>query len=83
VTVPRPLFLGDRLIDLRIATLPTSFGERVVLIQREHGLLLVTGPTGSGKSTTLYAALQEINAKGPQRADARGSDRVPESDADQ
>jgi general secretion pathway protein E len=83
--------VGDRLIDLRIASLPTSFGERVVirfldksarlytleelgmdletlrifrrLIKREHGLLLVTGPTGSGKSTTLYAALQEINAK--------------------
>ncbi len=83
---------GDRLVDLRIATLPTSYGERVVirfldknvqlytlpelgmlqqncdnlrrLIRRDHGILLVTGPTGSGKSTTLYAALQEINAKG-------------------
>ncbi|MHB8974221.1 MAG: GspE/PulE family protein [Pirellulaceae bacterium] len=82
---------GDRLVDLRIATLPTSFGERVVirfldknaqlytldelgmseqnggdlkrLIKRDHGILLVTGPTGSGKSTTLYAALQEINSK--------------------
>lgn len=83
--------VGDRLIDLRIASLPTSYGERVVvrfldksarlytlgelgmandhltvfrrLLRREHGLLLVTGPTGAGKSTTLYAALQEINAK--------------------
>ena len=83
--------LGDRLIDLRIASLPTSSGERVVvrfldksarlytlnelgmssgnlrdfrtLIKRDHGILLVTGPTGAGKSTTLYAALQEINAK--------------------
>lgn len=83
--------VGDRAIDLRIASLPTSFGERVVirfldksarlytleelgmdaetllrfrrLIKLEHGLLLVTGPTGGGKSTTLYAALQEINAK--------------------
>ena len=83
--------VGDRLVDLRIATLPTSFGERAVLrlldkglrlyrlaelgmpagvmeefrglIQRDHGILLVTGPTGSGKSTTLYAALQEINSK--------------------
>lgn len=83
--------VGDRLIDLRIASLPTSFGERVVvrfldksarlytlgelgmspatleqfsrLIKLEHGLVLVTGPTGSGKSTTLYAALQEINSK--------------------
>src|SRR5204863_8379320 len=76
--------IGDRLIDLRIASLPTSFGERIVirlldksarlyeleelgmprstlqvfrqLINIEHGLILVTGPTGSGKSTTLYAA---------------------------
>jgi general secretion pathway protein E len=83
--------VGDRFIDLRIASLPTSFGERVVvrfldksarlytlgelgmdddrlevfrrLIKIQHGLLLVTGPTGSGKSTTLYAALQQINAK--------------------
>jgi len=81
--------VGDRAIDLRISTVPTSFGERVVirlldksvrlytlselgmaeesrqafldLIHIEHGLVLVTGPTGSGKSTTLYAALQEIN----------------------
>ena len=83
--------LGDRLIDLRIASLPTSFGERIVvrlldksarlytlgelglnadmlerfrrLIHLEHGLVLVTGPTGGGKSTTLYAALQEIDTK--------------------
>jgi general secretion pathway protein E len=81
--------VGDRTIDLRIASLPTSHGERVVvrlldksarlyqlpelgmdsgtlqrfrrLIGLEHGLILVTGPTGSGKSTTLYAALKEIN----------------------
>ena len=83
--------IGDRNIDLRIASLPTSFGERIVirlldksarlyalgelgmdaqtlsgfsrLIKREHGLILVTGPTGSGKSTTLYSALMQINAK--------------------
>ena len=82
--------VGDRVIDLRIASLPTSFGERVVvrfldksarlytleelgmdpvtlmkfrrLIKLEHGILLVTGPTGGGKSTTLYATLQEIDS---------------------
>jgi general secretion pathway protein E len=81
--------VGERLVDLRISSLPTSHGERIVLrlldksvrlytlgelgmetetlaqfrklIGLEHGLVLVTGPTGSGKSTTLYAALQELN----------------------
>ena len=83
--------VGDRAVDLRIASLPTSIGERVVirlldksarlysleelgmeaqtmrefrdLISIEHGLILVTGPTGSGKSTTLYAALQQLDGK--------------------
>jgi len=81
--------VGDRSIDLRIASLPTAFGERVVirlldkgarlyelselgmppdirasfeeLITRSHGIVLVTGPTGSGKTTTLYAALQRVD----------------------
>lgn len=83
--------IGDRVVDLRVASLPTNFGERVVirlldkstklfslpelgmppsvlkqfagLIGQEHGIVLVTGPTGSGKSTTLYAALQRLDSK--------------------
>ena len=83
------IHVGDREIDLRIASLPTSHNERIVirlldksarlyrldelgmgaevltrfrqLIRIDHGLLLVTGPTGSGKSTTLYASLLEVN----------------------
>jgi type IV pilus assembly protein PilB len=80
--------LGGRSIDLRAATLPTVWGEKVVLrvldtggidlelrklgfteynynrfsasFSKPHGMVLVTGPTGSGKSTTLYATLGEI-----------------------
>jgi len=81
--------LGSRGVDLRVATLPTVWGEKVVLrvldtgaidldlkrlgfsennyarfaesFTKPHGMLLVTGPTGSGKSTTLYATLTEIS----------------------
>ena len=83
--------LGTRRIDLRVSSLPTNFGESIVLrildkgalklefqalgftnqdqsriqslIQRPHGIILVTGPTGSGKTTTLYTALRHVNAK--------------------
>jgi type IV pilus assembly protein PilB len=78
-----------RTVDLRVSTLPTDFGEKVVLrildrgqvdldleklgfdekslvtlrhaIHQPYGMVLVTGPTGSGKTTTLYAALRDLN----------------------
>ena len=83
------LRLGRRVIDFRVSTLPTLFGEKIVLrildkgnltldlekfgmeekaekdfmraIMNPYGMVLVTGPTGSGKTTTLYSALSQIN----------------------
>lgn len=84
--------VGDKRIEFRVSTLPTRYGEKVVLrildptvglielpelglagrnlklvekyIQKPFGSILVTGPTGSGKTTTLYATLRKINSEG-------------------
>jgi len=81
--------IEGRAVDLRVSTLPTQFGESVVLrvldksavnldldnlglpenvksgirgaVRRPNGIFIVTGPTGSGKTTTLYSALREVN----------------------
>ncbi|MHC4388007.1 MAG: GspE/PulE family protein, partial [Planctomycetota bacterium] len=85
------VMVGGRGIDLRVSTLPTNFGEKVVIrvldsksiirgleqlgmektvmstfkeqVAMPHGILLVTGPTGSGKSTTLYSALCQMDGE--------------------
>ena len=83
------LRLAGRAIDIRVSTMPSTYGERIVLrlldkkasrlnlsdlgmpqdqlaimtdiISKPHGIVLVTGPTGSGKTTSLYAALTDLN----------------------
>ncbi|HOW42502.1 MAG TPA: ATPase, T2SS/T4P/T4SS family [Candidatus Omnitrophota bacterium] len=82
--------VGEQVLDLRISTIPTPFGESVVIrilptkmlfnleklglsqrdlllfeemLSKPHGIIFVTGPTGSGKTTTLYACLSKLNTK--------------------
>ena len=105
--------IGEQQVDLRVSSLPTSFGESVVLrvldrsnvsidlatlglpehvdnyvqdtIHKPNGIFTVTGPTGAGKTTTLYAALREINtidsklltAEDPVEYDIDGIIQVP------
>jgi type IV pilus assembly protein PilB len=109
--------LSGRQVDLRVSTLPTQFGESVVLrvldrsstsldletlglpkaifdyvteaIQQPNGIMVVTGPTGSGKTTTLYSCLRRVNsidsklltAEDPVEFDIEGIMQVPVNDA--
>ena len=109
--------IAGRQVDLRVSTLPTQFGESVVLrvldrstvnlsldalgmppyihnyllktIEKPNGIFIVTGPTGSGKTTTLYACLNEINtidskvltAEDPVEYDIEGIIQVPMNEA--
>jgi type IV pilus assembly protein PilB len=109
--------IAGRSIDLRVSTLPTQFGESVVLrvldrttvnldlemlgmpdyihsyileiLQRPNGIFIVTGPTGSGKTTTLYSCLRKINtidsklltAEEPVEYDLEGIVQVPINEA--
>jgi type IV pilus assembly protein PilB len=111
------LRIAGRKIDLRVSTLPTQYGESVVLrvldkgvvsldldalgmpdeiksdlrvlIRKPNGIVLVTGPTGSGKTTTLYSCLKEINdiedklltAEDPVEYNIEGLMQVPINDA--
>jgi type IV pilus assembly protein PilB len=109
--------IAGRAVDLRVSTLPTQFGESVVLrvldrstvnldleqlgmpdyilhyirevIERPNGIFIVTGPTGSGKTTTLYSCLRKINtidaklltAEEPVEYDLEGIMQVPVTEA--
>ncbi|MEY2539962.1 MAG: type pilus assembly protein PilB [Verrucomicrobiota bacterium] len=109
--------IAGRSVDLRVSTLPTQFGESVVLrvldrttvnldlemlgmpdyilqyileiIERPNGIFIVTGPTGSGKTTTLYSCLRKINtidsklltAEEPVEYDLEGIVQVPVNEA--
>ncbi len=109
--------VAGRVVDLRISTLPTQFGESVVLrvldrtavsleletlgfpkhvydyltetIQRPNGIIIVTGPTGCGKTTTLYSCLRRVNtidsklltAEDPVEFDIEGIMQVPVNEA--
>ncbi len=109
--------ISGRQVDLRVSTLPTQFGESVVLrvldratvsldlealgmpdgiynyllhtIEKPNGIFIVTGPTGSGKTTTLYACLNKINtidtkvltAEDPVEYDIEGIVQVPVHEA--
>jgi type IV pilus assembly protein PilB len=109
--------IAGRTIDMRVSTLPTQFGESVVLrvldrstvnldlealgmpdyihdyiidvINRPNGIFIVTGPTGSGKTTTLYSCLRKINtidaklltAEEPVEYDLEGVVQVPVNEA--
>lgn len=111
------LRIAGRPIDLRVSTLPTQYGESVVLrvldravvnlnldslgmpttmeeevrdmVHRPNGIVIVTGPTGSGKTTTLYSCLKEINVVGeklltmedPVEYDLEGIMQVPVREA--
>jgi type IV pilus assembly protein PilB len=108
--------IGGKQVDLRVSTLPTQFGESVVLrvldrssvnldlealgmpdyirnhigevIEKPNGIFIVTGPTGSGKTTTLYACLRKINtidvklltAEDPVEYEIEGIIQVPIND---
>jgi type IV pilus assembly protein PilB len=108
---------GDRQVDMRVSTLPTQYGESVVLrvldrssvnlslealslppaiyeyicetIEKPNGIFIVTGPTGAGKTTTLYAALARINtidsklltAEDPVEYDIDGIIQIPVHEA--